>query len=223
MAPTIAASRSGSRPSFQGAVAACFEAVNHQVENGACLGGIARELDRAVRVGDRIVPRRHRAGRIGVPRRRNVRMRPVEDRDRFRAGGDLRVRIGAGEMAEQRAVRLAVGNMQQRQVRHQRLGRVRRDQRRERVVVNQPRDRRAIARREVFRDVEAHLRVRPGAVTGATDGRHPAAHRRRRRAARTARAHRRQRSCSDGCRTRRSRRPFPARPVCSRFRRGRAS
>ena len=125
MAPTIAREPFGVEAELPGRGAACFEAVNHQVENGACLGGIARELDRAVRVRDRVVPRRHRAGRIGVPRRRNVRMRPVEDGDRFRAGGDLRVRIGAGEMAEQRAVRLAVGDMQQRQVRHQRLGRVR--------------------------------------------------------------------------------------------------
>ena len=80
-------------------------------------------------------------------------------------------------MAEERAVRLAVGDVQQRQVRDERLGRVRRDQRRERVVVDKARDRRAIAGREVIRDVEAHLRVRPGAVTGATNERHPAAHR----------------------------------------------
>ena len=61
--------------------------------------GLARELERAVRVDDRIVPRRHRGGGLRVPRRRNVSVRPVEDRDRFGAGrrarrADSRARNG---------------------------------------------------------------------------------------------------------------------------------
>ena len=80
------------------------------------------------------------------------------------------VRIGAGEMPEQGAVRLAVGDVEQRQVRDQRFRRARRHQRRERVIVQQPRDRRALARREGGRDVDAHRRggIRRAAIRWKT-------------------------------------------------------
>ena len=57
-------------------------------------------------------------------------------------------------MAEQRAVRLAIGDVQQRQVRDERLGRGGRDQRRERMVVHEPRDRGAVAGGEMRGNVD---------------------------------------------------------------------
>ena len=74
-------------------------------------------------------------------------MRPVKDGHRFHAGNALRVRIGAREMADERAVRLAVRDMEERQMRDVRLGRAGRHERRKREIVHEPRDRRALATR----------------------------------------------------------------------------
>ena len=60
------------------------------------------------------------------------------------------------KVADQRSVRLAVGEMDQRQVRDLGLGRRRGDQRCERVIVHDARDRGPIVRREMRGYVEAH-------------------------------------------------------------------
>jgi hypothetical protein len=85
-------------------------------------------------------------------------MRAVEDRDRFRSRQFAPVRIRARHVSDQRAVRLAAGDEQERHVRDQRLGRDRREERRERMVVHQPRERRAVGHLEMRRGIDAHRR-----------------------------------------------------------------
>ena len=66
-------------------VARALEALHQRVEDRARLDRILDDREHAVRVDGGVVPRRHRLGRLGVPRRRHVRVRAVEDRDRSTA------------------------------------------------------------------------------------------------------------------------------------------
>jgi hypothetical protein len=80
----------------------------------------------------------------------------VKNGHRFRAGNALRVWIRAREMADERAVRLAVRDMEERKMRDVRLGRAGRHERRKREIVHEPSDRRALTGREMFGNVDAH-------------------------------------------------------------------
>ena len=80
----------------------------------------------------------------------------MEERNGVDSWRGLRVRIGAREMTEQGAVWLAVGDMNERQMRDERLSGNGRNQRGERVIVDQARDRRAIVGRKMLGDVNAH-------------------------------------------------------------------
>ena len=129
-------------------VARALEALHQRVEHRARLDGI---VDRSRACRARGPPRSSTSARPSRARRTTTatRRRAARGRSRCdsRAAPRCAVRIGAREMADQRAVRLAVRHEQQRQVRHERLGIAGRDQRRERMVVHQPRDRGAVVRR----------------------------------------------------------------------------
>ena len=68
-------------------------------------------FERAVRVHGRVIPRRHRLRGLGVPRRRHVGVRPWKIAIDSPLRGVLPMRVGARDVADQRAVRLALDTL----------------------------------------------------------------------------------------------------------------
>ena len=105
-----ASRRSPASENRHGVGTRALEAVDHRVDHASRPAASSTSSSVPCTCTTAVVPRRHHRRRARVPRRRDVRMRTVEDRDRLALRERPPVRIGARDMTDQhRRLRAADG------------------------------------------------------------------------------------------------------------------